>query len=70
MLTRLQWCATYLKEVEEKLLALQESLEIKPEQKTKVAEALIFVQQARNAVSETTIRITSLQKPLKQTNSD
>lgn len=63
MQSRLLWCAMYLKEVEEKLLALQESLEIATEQKAKIVEALSFVQQARSAVSETEARVNSLQKP-------
>ena len=63
MQNRLLLCTTYLKEVEETLLALQESLEIDVEQKIKIAEALSFVQHARNAVSETNTRVASLQKP-------
>lgn len=63
MQNRLLMCATYLKEVEERLLALQASLEVEPGQRVKVAEALSFVQQARNAVSETKTRVDSLQTP-------
>lgn len=66
MQNRLLMCATYLKEVEEKLLVLQETLEVKLEQRVKIAEALSFVQQARDAVSETNSRVTSLQKPAQE----
>jgi len=61
MENRLLMCATYLKEAEEKLLALQESLQVEPGQRVKVAEALSFVQRARNAVSETKTTVDSLQ---------
>jgi hypothetical protein len=61
MQNRLAMCATYLREVEEKLMALQDSLEVSVEQRAKVAEALSFLEQARHAVSETNTRIESLQ---------
>ena len=63
MQNRLMLCATYLKEVEEKLLALQDSMEVAPEQRGNIAEALSFVQQARKAVSQTKASVDSLYTP-------
>jgi hypothetical protein len=60
MQNRLLMCATYLKEVEEKLVELQASMDSNLSEKSKVTEALSFVEQARNAISETKTRVDSL----------
>ena len=52
MPSRLLLCATCLQESEEQLLALLKSLDLSAGQKSRVAEALSFVQQARFALSE------------------
>lgn len=60
MQNRLLMCATYLKEVEEKLVELQASMDGNLSEKSKVTEALSFVEQARKAISETKTRVDSL----------
>ena len=61
MQNRLLMCATYLQEVEEKLAALLDSVNIDSSQGSSVMEALSFVQQARRAVSEAQTRLGSFQ---------
>jgi hypothetical protein len=45
-------CSVHLQEVEEKLAALQSTLDEESEQRSKVAQALELVQQARKAITD------------------
>jgi len=60
MENRLLMCATYLREVEEKLAALLASMDGDRSRSSRVTEALSFVQQARRAVSEAQTQVDSL----------
>jgi hypothetical protein len=60
MQNRLLTCATYLQEVQEKLSALRDVFECDSSERLKVTEAMLFVDQARRAISETQTRVDSL----------
>ena len=62
MQTRLQLCSVYLKEVEGKLIQLRNSMGDDLEAKSKVIEALGFVEQAHRAVSRTQQHVAELQR--------
>jgi hypothetical protein len=63
MQNRLQMCSTCLREVEERLAAEHSSPDADFEERAKLAEALSFLQQARQAISEALPRVHSLQPP-------
>jgi len=62
MQNRLQLCSVYLKEVESKLVRLQRSVGDDSEARAKIAEALCFVGEAHNAVSQTQHHVADLQR--------
>ena len=62
MQNRLRLCSVYLKEVESKLIRLQDSVGDDPQARAKIAEALCFVGEAHNAVSQTQHHIVDLQR--------
>ena len=63
MQNRLLMCAAYLKEVQDKLAALHDSLGVDLSEKSKITEAILFIEQARKAVSESQSRVGSLKMP-------
>lgn len=62
MQSRLQLCSVYLKEVEGKLIQLRNSMGDNLEARSKVIEALSFIEQAHRAVSQTQQQVAQLQR--------
>ena len=62
MQNRLQLCSVYLKEVEGKLIHLRNAIGDDLEARSKVIEAIGFIEQAHSAVSQTQQRVGDLQR--------
>ena len=65
MQSRLQLCSVYLKEVEGKLIQLRNSVGDDLEARSKVVEALGFIEQAQRTVSQTQQHVGKLQRARK-----
>lgn len=62
MQNRLQLCSVYLKEVDDKLIDLQQSIGDDSGAKSTIIEALGFIEQAHRAVSQAQQHVEALQR--------